>query len=245
MLTRKSNSTSHFSSSFTKYLLFALISFSAFVLLTCKSEKKANEMNTLSEAKSVSERGTSSDFDISGQYYAGYHPGGAGGFEVNFQTGFYPNTYPKTTVRLEILQLYPNWREITVKLLARFYVKSTSGTYWTYKGRFLGMGTGTLTLGAGATNTGSYTVNFVVRDYFIDSGELPTTSAMKFTFDGKVAQFSSPTSDVGSTPISSNTFLALTGTMTIADSNHVVFSSSTTTKNFAAKRWRTETFQPF
>ncbi|MBV6506428.1 MAG: hypothetical protein ILNGONEN_02005 [Syntrophorhabdaceae bacterium] len=243
MLTRKSNSASHYSSSFMKYLVFALISFSAFVLLTCKSEKKANEMNTLSEAKSVSERGTSSDFDISGQYYAGFYKSS---YDPDNQTGFYPNTYPKTNVRLEILQFYPNWREITVKLHVEFYIKNTNdGRVWFSKGRVLGMGTGTLTPGTGFTNAGSYTVNFVVEDYFIDSGELPTTSAMKFTFDGKVAQFSSPTSDVGSTPISSNTFLSLTGTMTIVDNSHVVFSSSTTMKNFAAKRWRTETFQPF
>ena len=230
MFNRKNNQPLHYRNTLTRCFLFALISFSTFILLTCNSEKST-------------EKGDSSDFDISGQYYAGHYQYP----DQNNQTAFYPNTYPKSTVRLEILQFYPNWREITVKLHARFYDEKISGGShtWISKGRFLGMGTGTLTLGTTATDAGSYTVNFVVEDYFIDSEESPTTSAMKFTFNGKVSQFSTITSNIDTTPIYSNTFITLTGTMTIQDNNHEVFSINTTTKKFAAKRWRTETFQPF
>jgi len=228
----------------TRNLSVLLVCFITSLLLSCDANNANNEIQSSSQNSSNSTKGTVTDFNVSGVYYAGIYISSA---DSRNQTGFYPNTYPKTVARLELLQLRPNNHEITVKLDAKFYERNESSTYpslWLLIGRILGMGRGTLTKGTGS-NYGTYLVNFNVEDNFIDSDGAPTTAILSFSFEGKVAQFTHPTSSISESPISTNNFLALTGTMTIEDANHKVFLSNTTTKRMAAKRWRMETFQPF
>ena len=233
-----------------RFSTFLLVLFNVVccLALTCQQTAENSATMTIAEPKSEDSKGTASDFDVSGQYYAGFCASTSTSYNDNSsQTGFYPNTFPKAAIRLEVMQHYPNWRDITVKLAARFYDKHTSGTIstWICKGRFLGMGTGTLTPMSGSPGTGSYQVAFEINDNFIDAADLPTAAPLKFVFSGKTSQISFRTHATTEDPITSNMVLVITGTMTITDNQHKVYSSSTTTKQMAAKRWLVENLQPF